>query len=147
MKVCIFILTFILVNYCYALDSDDISLIQEYNLIDRGSAIDDEDWNVNPLELDKDSYKFKNQDRNLVDWKNIDQEKWLNIKIWIRERDFKDSFPEWRRRLREDKHSEIIGRTIKCVGSCVKYHGTRRHPVEFGVRFLEGDEVYTEANS
>ena len=147
MKAYIFIFTLIFGNYCYALESEDISLIQEYNLIDRTLPIDDEDWNVNPLELDKDAYKFKNQDQNLVDWKNIDHEEWLNIKIWIRGRDSKDKFPDWHRRLREEKNSEVIGRTIKCVGTCVKFHGTVRHPVEFGVRFLEGDEVYTESDS
>ncbi len=130
-----------------ALEGDDLSLIEQYNLISSSIPVDDEDWTVNPSELDVDPFKFKNQERNVIDWNNLDEQEWLNIGIWIKERDFKDSFPNWRRRLREEKHSEIMGRVIKCLGVCSKYHETVRHSAEFRVMLAEGDEVFTNENS
>ena len=40
-----------------------------------------------------------------------------------------------------------MGRVIKCLGVCSKYHETVRHSAEFRVMLGEGDEVFTNENS
>ncbi len=131
----------------YALEEKDLLLMEEYELLDSKRRKITEDWKVNPSKLDIDLYKYKDQDRNITDWENLNAYEWLDFKNWERERNLKDQDMEWRKKYRSLSNLEVMGRVLKCIGVCRKFHG--RSPVN--ARYLsvikEGDEILTEKDS
>jgi hypothetical protein len=147
MKELILITVILFSSNLWSLVEDDVSYIEEYDLVKSDVRKKMDNWEVNPTKLDEDQYKFKGQTRNLIDWEHLDPYKWLDFNEWAIERKLKDENTSWRRRLRESTHSEVIGRVLKCVGVCVNYRGTKRVLAEYKTKILEGDEFVTEPNS
>lgn len=147
MKTIIFIFTFLFLGQVFALVEDDVTFIEEYDLVKSDVRKKMDGWEVNPSELDEDRFKFKGQARNLISWENLDPYKWLDFNEWVAERKIKDEKTGWRRKLREVGHSELVGRVLKCVGVCVNYRGSKRVLSEHKTKILEGDEFVTEPDS
>lgn len=106
------------------------------------------DWQVNENQkviLDKEP--MKGQGHSIIPWKGIDPDEFLSIGTWLRGRKIKDVTPDWQIRLRDQRHLELVGKVLKCVGSCPVFRGTEKANVEYLSRIVEGDEFRTEKDS
>jgi hypothetical protein len=107
-----------------------------------------ESWNV-PVEtalVDK-SEPNKGQKFSIIPWEELDSEEWLSISKWINEREVKDRIPDWKIRLREATHHELIGKVLNCHGTCYVFRGTNKARVQHLSQVREGDEFQTEPDS
>lgn len=95
--------------------------------------------------LDKEP--LKGQGYSIIPWRGIDPEGFLNIDYWLIDRELKDVTPDWRIRLRDQRHLELMGKVLKCVGTCPVYRGVDKANVEHLSRIAEGDEFRTEKDS
>ncbi len=138
--------SFILCQSAFAFDSSDASLIKAYELLSSGPR-GKENFNVDEENFDKEGLRFRNQKRELTDWKQLDEFEWLDFKTWRQNRKIKDENPNWRQIFREATNREVVGRVIKCIGYCLKYRGVRKNSVEHLSIIREGDEILTEKDS
>lgn len=105
-------------------------------------------WNVSPEKAVIDlAEPNKGQGYSIIRWNEIDPEKWMNIKSWMIEREIKDANPEWKIRLREANHLELVGKILQCRGTCSVYRGINKANVQHLSRLIEGDELRTEKDS
>lgn len=105
------------------------------------------DWKVEEKNVVLDKEPLKGQGYSIIPWKGINPEGFLNIDYWMTDRALKDVTPDWKIRLRDQRHSELMGKVLKCVGSCPVFRGTEKAKVEHLSRILEGDEFKTEKDS
>jgi hypothetical protein len=105
------------------------------------------DWNVKPHQVEIDKEPLKGQLHSLIPWSTQDPEVWLDINHWLYERSLKDKTPDWKLRLRDERHSELIGKFLKCHGKCSIFRGTTSASGQHLSRVLEGDEVHTGPDS
>lgn len=105
------------------------------------------DWRVEEKTVILDKEPLKGQKHSIIPWRGIDPEGFLSIDQWLIDRAIKDKTPDWKIRLRDQRHLELIGRVLKCAGSCPVYQGTEKANVEHLSRIVEGDEFRTEENS
>lgn len=106
------------------------------------------DWQVNENQrVILDTEPLKGQGHSIIPWKGIDPEQFLDINRWIRGRKIKDETPDWQIRLRDQRHLELMGKVLKCVGTCPVFRGTTKSNVEHLSRIVEGDEFRTEKDS
>ncbi len=106
------------------------------------------EWQVPPDQkviLDKEP--LKGQGYSIIPWKGIDPEEFLSIAPWMRARELKDVTPDWQIRLRDQRHLELMGKVLKCVGECPVFRGTEKANVEYLSRIVEGDEFRTGKDS
>lgn len=107
-----------------------------------------ESWNVEPEKVAVDLPEpNKGQNYSIIPWSTLDPMEWLSIENWIIERSVKDEIPDWKVRLREADHKELVGKILKCSGSCHVYRGINRAQVQHLSRVREGDELTTDKNS
>lgn len=90
---------------------------------------------------------YKEQHRSLINWNEIDAEKWLDLDIWKLRTESLAASPDWEKRVRELELSESVGRVLSCVGKCRTYRGRGYHPASYRTKLFEGDEIETEADS
>ena len=128
-----------------ALDEADVSIIDEYKIIN--TTKNKSDWSVNPADIDKLGIRYRSQNRDLTQWSQLDPYAWLDFKIWKEERKMKDESANWRMKLREVITNELVGRVLKCIGYCKVYRGSQKNQVEYMSKIYEGDEVVTSAES
>jgi hypothetical protein len=95
--------------------------------------------------LDKEP--LKGQGHSIIPWRGIDPEGFLSIDYWMSERILKDVTPDWKIRLRDQRHRELMGKVLKCAGTCPVIRGLDKTNVEHLSRILEGDEFRTEKDS
>ncbi len=95
--------------------------------------------------LDKEP--LKGQGYSIIPWRGIDPEGFLNIDYWLTDRKLKDVTPDWKIRLRDQRHMELMGKVLKCVGTCPVFRGVDKAKVEYLSRIVEGDEFRTEKDS
>lgn len=107
----------------------------------------DPKWNIKPEKVFLDKDPLKGQGYSIIPWKGIDPQKFLDIETWLVERAIKDKNPDWQIRLRDLRHSELVGKVISCRGQCPVYRGENPANVQHLSRILEGDEVHTEKDS
>lgn len=101
-------------------------------------------WNVEEEKVIIDRpHPHKGQGHSIIPWKELDPEEWLSIDKWLTERTIKDDIPEWKIRLREAGHKELVGKILKCTGSCHVFRGTEKASVQHLSRIHEGDELET----
>lgn len=105
------------------------------------------EWNVKVSDALVDKEPLKGQGYSIIPWKGIDPEKFLDIHGWLSDREKKDQVKDWQIRLRDARHSEMIGKVLKCNGVCPLYRGTTPVNIQHLSRVLEGDEVQTDDNS
>ena len=107
----------------------------------------DKSWRVDPKKVEVDSEPLKGQKHSIIPWQTQSTEDFLDAKLWIRERDLKDKLPDWKIRLRQDRHAELMGKILSCRGSCLIYRGTNPAKGQSLSRILEGDELHVESGS
>jgi hypothetical protein len=107
----------------------------------------DKSWRVNPKKVESDSQPLKGQKHSIIPWETQSVDDFLDAKLWIRERDLKDKLPDWKLRLRQDRHAELMGKILACHGSCLIYRGTNPAHGQHLSRILEGDELHVEKDS
>lgn len=106
------------------------------------------EWNVEEKQVEIDMEKpLKGQSYSLIPWDTQDPESWLSIDKWLIERSLKDKTPDWKIRLRDDRHQELAGKVLQCRGTCEVYRGTMKARVQHLSRVLEGDEFKTNEDS
>lgn len=108
----------------------------------------DQEWRVSTPKVEKDLPKpLKGQANSLVPWSEIGPEEFLSIKTWLIERDAKDKNPEWKIRLRQESHQELVGKILQCKGECDVFRGLESVKGQYLSRIQEGDEIRTGKNS
>lgn len=107
-----------------------------------------ESWNVDAGKVAVDLPEpNKGQNHSIIPWSTMDPIEWLSINNWLVERSVKDKIPDWKVRLRQADHKELIGKILNCSGSCYVYRGINRAKVQHLSRIQEGDELTTSENS
>ena len=94
-----------------------------------------------------DTVVFKDQKTSLIDWKNQDPQRWLDLSLWKRSSLLKDIEPDWERKIKERRLREKIGKVIRCVGECRIYRGEGFSNSQYRSTLREGDEVVTIGES
>lgn len=108
---------------------------------------DTPEWKVSEKEVLLDKEPLKGQGYSIIPWRGIDPEGFLNIDYWLTDRKLKDVTPDWKIRLRDQRHMELMGKVLKCVGTCPVFRGVEKANVEHLSRIVEGDEFRTEKDS
>ena len=89
----------------------------------------------------------KGQSHSIIPWSTQDPEDFLSINTWLIERKIKDETPDWKIRLRQADHKELVGKILQCKGTCEVYRGSNKAKVQHLSRITEGDEVKTGKDS
>lgn len=100
-----------------------------------------------PIKPDLDHPRLKDAAHSLIPWGTLKPERWLNVRLWIQERDLRDQDPYWRIKMRLSALPEQVGKVVSCVGVCVLRRGLGSNRVRYLSRVVEGDEIVTEKNS
>jgi hypothetical protein len=94
-----------------------------------------------------DTDPLKGQGHSTIPWKTLNPEHFLDVRRWIATREIKDRTPDWKIRLRDARHAELVGKVIKCAGSCEIFRGAEKVNGQYLSRIREGDEVHTGKDS
>lgn len=141
-----FILTFSLSGF--SLDEQDAEILERFEIIKTKVQLHDDEWGANYTELDVSSHTLSRDiDKDITDWKNVDEQDWLDITKWKEQRIIKDKVPNWKEILRNQRNREVIGRVIKCLGVCSNYRGAQAASSDFQTVLREGDEFFTDKQS
>lgn len=109
---------------------------------------DNPSWNVEPQKVIVDLPEpIKDQSHSVIPWSSLDPIEWLSIEDWLAQRKTKDNIPDWKIRLREADHHELMGKVLKCSGECFVYRGINKASVQHLSQIREGDELITGKNS
>ncbi|MBD65459.1 MAG: hypothetical protein CME62_09650 [Halobacteriovoraceae bacterium] len=139
---------FIITLNALALDQSDIDLIDQFDIVPSKVRMQDGEWGINEKSFDTDDSIYSStQFKDLNDWQNIDAKEWFDLDNWIKNRELKDQMPDWRVHLRNKLASELMGRVVKCLGSCAYYHKLKPVKAEGQTILREGDEFVTKENS
>ena len=87
------------------------------------------------------------QRKSVLEWKELDTDKWLSLKSWKVERKYKDKNKSWKENYRYYKAKEPIGRVISCIGKCQVFAGTNPYFIQSRSLIREGDEFETLKDS
>jgi|GEM_PF-532238 len=106
------------------------------------------DWNVKPESVVQDtSYYFKNQPVSMIDFKKIDQDKFLSFDHWLIEREKKDKSEQWKIVDRLNRLKETMAKVLRCNGECRVTKAEGENAAHYLSRISEGDEFKTGKNS
>ncbi|MBT4791443.1 MAG: hypothetical protein HON90_07720 [Halobacteriovoraceae bacterium] len=130
-----------------ALEQNDLDFIYEYDLVRTNVRKKMEDFEVKPMKLDEDEFKYKGQSRETTQWATLKDYEWFDFKLWAKDRDIKDKDLVWKKRIRDLTNAELVGRVLKCVGVCTSYRGSKENLAEFQTNLREGDEFKTDPDS
>jgi hypothetical protein len=125
----------------YALTEEDIQFMRANELESTKILLHTDQWGVKPSELDRDNKPYKGQTNSLIDWKYLDPNDWLDIDYWKMTREARDTYADWKIRLRDSSHRETVGKVIQCLGNCTSSRDTGTTPIQTGSVILEGDEL------
>lgn len=142
------IILFILIcpSLVFALTERDQRMLKEHGVAKEKIMLHTDKWGVKPSKIDIDGFVYKGQGKSIIDWK-MSHEDWLDFEYWKEQRDARDKLPDWKIRLREIKHVEMVAKVIKCFGICNIFRGKYRVDADYMSRIYEGDEIITEENS
>ena len=88
------------------------------------------------------------QRNNLIDWKRLNSEDWLSYDRWKVQQYLKDHDSNWKDKLIEQRHREIVGFVIDCINICEIYRNDNGpHQVGLRNKILEGDNISTGKRS
>lgn len=130
----------------YALTAEEQIMLETHGISERKVMLHADSWGVKPSKIDVDGLVFKGQRRSLIDWK-MDHRIWLDLNKWKEQRSARDKMPEWKINLRESRHSELVGKVIKCFGICNVFRGQSAVNTDYMSRIFEGDELITSKDS
>jgi hypothetical protein len=106
-----------------------------------------DEWGIDVENMDKDRAVFKGQKKSLIDWKKISSESWLDFSDWKARRALRDQDPEWKIKLRDSMHKQLMGILIDCVGKCELFTGVKPSPASHLTKIREGDELHIKTDS
>ncbi len=106
-----------------------------------------QDWKVEEKAAIIDTKPLKGQGHSTTDWENQDPKEWLDIDRWLANRSIKDANPDWKIRIRLNSHKELVGKVLKCVGTCQNFRGIRPVSIRHLSQIKEGDEIQTGKDS
>lgn len=147
LKLITFLIFFINAPLVMALTQDDINFLEKNNMTNTKILLHTDKWGVKPSKLDQDIPPYKGQTNSLIDWQNKDSNDWLDFDYWKLTREARDKYADWKIRLRDSSHREIIGKVIQCLGRCESRRETGKTSVQTGSTIKEGDEFVTEQDS
>lgn len=90
---------------------------------------------------------FKGERASLINWEDVDEDKYLNFNQWKVDLKVKETEPLWRRNLQERRLRERMGYVLECVGICKNYRGVGFAKVDYLSTIREGDELQTGEDS
>jgi hypothetical protein len=130
------------------LDESDAEIIDRFSLIKSKVRLHDDEWSSNYPKLEGANTLHSGKlDREVTDWKNLKEDKWLDFHEWKKERALKDKTPNWKDIIRNRRNKEIVGRVLKCLGICSNYRGSEAATSSYMTVLREGDEFFTDENS
>ena len=130
-----------------ALTEEDIEFMRKNNMSANKIMLHTDVWGVKPSKFNQDVEPYKGQTNSLIDWMNNDPNDWLDFDYWKLTREARDKYEDWKIRLRDASHREVVGKIIQCLGRCESRRETGRTPVQTGSTIKEGDELVTEKDS
>ena len=101
------------------------------------------DQQVKPVE----EVFFAGERRSTIDWKNLEEDRFLSLSGWKNHLKLKEKVPKWRRNLMERRLNEKVGYVLECVGECRLYRGLGFSKVNYLSSIREGDELLTSEGS
>lgn len=90
---------------------------------------------------------YLGQDKSLIEWSEIDADRWFDFQAWRKARDLKDEYPNWELKVRERGYRALMGRVLDCVGECRIYKGEDFIRAGFRNTVHQGDEIVTQPDS
>ena len=105
------------------------------------------EWRVTRQEVEIDKEPLKGQNFSIIPWKDQSPENLLDIQIWMIERERKDLDPDWKIRVRDRRHTEIVGKVLTCRGSCKIFRGVHPSQASYRSKIHEGDEFHIGEDS
>ena len=105
------------------------------------------EWKVEEKAAIQDTQPLKGQSHSVIDWENQEPKEWLDIDRWLSDRSIKDATPDWKIRIRQNSHKELVGKVLKCSGTCQSYRGVKAIDIRHLSQIREGDEVQTGKDS
>lgn len=108
---------------------------------------DTPEWRVRADEVEIDKEPLKGQNYSILPWSDSTPEDFLDINVWMRERKIKDQEPDWKSRVRDQRHVEVMGKLLNCQGKCKIWRGLKYHDASFRSKLYEGDEFEVGENS
>jgi hypothetical protein len=131
----------------YAFTDKDEQMLKKINYMGEKTLLHEDKWRVEPSKLDLDGHVYKGESKSLIDWNDMNHSKWLDFNYWREQREQRDKLPQWKVKLRESRHAELVGRVLKCIGKCEVYRGENSTNGQYLSRILEGDELITNEHS
>ncbi|MCB9061324.1 MAG: hypothetical protein H6622_07370 [Halobacteriovoraceae bacterium] len=92
------------------------------------------------------SYEYLRR-TSLIDWKELEPDKWLSAKVWQKRLKLKESNAAWRENLRDATQKELVGRILHCVGQCIVAQSGAEFNGRARTKLYEGDDLITEEDS
>lgn len=109
---------------------------------------ENKNWRVSTESVIQDtSEPNKGQSYSIIPWSTLSPDDWLSFEKWQIERKIKDSIPDWKVRLRQTEHRELMGKLLQCRGTCSIFSGSEKVKVQHLSRVVEGDELVTDKDS
>ena len=109
---------------------------------------ENESWQVKTESVIQDiAEPNKGQNYSIIPWASLSTEDWLSFEKWEAERKIKDAIPDWKIRLRQTEHKELLGKLLQCRGTCSVFRGAESVKGQHLSRLLEGDELVTDKDS
>ncbi len=130
----------------FSLTDQEQNMMSDHGMPGTKIMLHTDSWGVKPSKIDVDGDIFKGQGKSLIDWK-VDHYMWLDFNKWKEQRAARDKLPDWKIKLREVQHVELIGKVIKCYGVCNVFRGRSDINADYMSRIYEGDEVITSEHS
>ncbi len=129
------------IDHFLGLESEILPELEGHQRFTKESLHEVKDWKVKATDAIVDKEPLKGQSYSIIPWKTQTPEAWLDINAWMVDRAVKDKNPDWQVRLRDERHTELMGKILSCIGKCQVYRGTIPTLGEYRSRLMEGDEL------
>lgn len=105
------------------------------------------EWKVSKEQVEIDKEPLRGQRYSIIPWGDQTPENFLDINIWLAERAKKDLEPDWKMRVRDQRHAELMGKVLSCIGTCEIYRGINSAKASYRSKLYEGDEIQIKTDS
>ena len=146
MRILPFLATLFISCVVHGFEQNELDLLRRNNMNTTEVLLHMDHWGVKPSS-EVDVPQYKGQAKSMIDWENIDSNRWLDFNRWKEELSIKDSTPDWQIKLRDSKYSELVGRVIQCLKDCQKYSRSGQSSAQYTSEINEGDEISTGKDS
>lgn len=141
------LLLLLVASNTFASDEIEILFGKQQDLAPDSIDPHDDEWSIDDTEYKMDKVSYKHQYKSIIEWNNVEPNKWLNFTDWKNARALRDKDPLWKMDYRDSVHVETIGKVLSCVGKCRLYRGLSYVQASYTSQILEGDEIQTQKDS